>query len=121
MLLSLSAVRKSFAGVHALKGVDFDLRPGEVHALVGENGAGKSTLMKILSGAEPRNGGEMAVAGRPIGDLNPSLAQQLGIAIIYQEFNLIPFLSVAENIFLGREPRKALGIVDYRKMNADAA
>lgn len=103
MLLSLSDIRKSFAGVHALKGVSFDLRPGEVHALVGENGAGKSTLIKVITGAHHPDSGTLEVRGQLITDNDPVRARQLGIAAIYQQPALFPDLTVAENIALGLE------------------
>ncbi len=111
-VLTLSGVRKEFPGVLALDGVDFELRGGEVHALVGENGAGKSTLMKIISGAYRMTRGEMRMEGREVRVRNPRHAQDLGISIIYQELNLVPHLTVEENIFLGREPRTPLGLID---------
>src|SRR5438874_6732180 len=100
MLLSLSAVRKSFAGVHALSGVSFDLRPGEVHALVGENGAGKSTLIKVMTGAVEPDAGTLTVGGRPVPHMDPHTSRSLGIAAIYQQPSLFPDLTVAENIAL---------------------
>jgi ribose transport system ATP-binding protein len=109
-------VSKQFPGVRALEDVDFEVLPGEVHALVGENGAGKSTLMKILSGALQQDGGDTLIDGRPAQITSPHRAQELGIAMIYQEFNLVPYLSVAENIFLGREPKKSRFFLDWRKM-----
>jgi ribose transport system ATP-binding protein len=114
-------VTKRFPGVLALSNVQFSLRPGEVHCLVGENGAGKSTLMKILAGAQPMDSGEIILSEEPVAIHSPHHAQQLGISMIYQEFNLSPYLSVAENIFLGREPR--LGgtpFINWKKMYADA-
>src|SRR5438552_14834157 len=108
MLLSLSAVRKSFAGVHALKGVSFELRPGEVHALVGENGAGKSTLVKVITGAIAPDSGTLEIRGRPVTDNDPVRARQLGVAAIYQQPALFPDLTVAENVALGLEPAGAL-------------
>lgn len=120
-VLVMRGITKSYPGVKALKGVNFDLLPGEVHALVGENGAGKSTLMKVLAGAEPRDSGELMVNDRSVDSLTPGRAQELGIAIIYQEFNLVPYLSIAENIFLGREPKGMLpGFVSYGDMNGQA-
>src|SRR5690606_18888197 len=89
-VLVMQDIVKTYPGVRALKGVSFDLRPGEVHALVGENGAGKSTLMKILAGAVPRDAGTLIVGGEEVDALTPAQAQALGIAIIYQEFNLVP-------------------------------
>jgi len=94
-------INKSFGGVHAIKDVSFDLRAGEIHALVGENGAGKSTLMRILAGACLKDGGEIRIQGQPVEIRHPSVARKLGIGIINQEFALAPDLSVAENIFLG--------------------
>ncbi|HNR31540.1 MAG TPA: sugar ABC transporter ATP-binding protein [Candidatus Hydrogenedentes bacterium] len=105
IILEMRGVSKSFPGVKALDRVDLEVRAGEAHCLVGENGAGKSTLMKILAGAVPLDEGEIRIDGEPVHIRSPHHAQQLGISMIYQEFNLSPFLSVAENIFLGREPR----------------
>jgi ribose transport system ATP-binding protein len=120
-VLEMRNVTKRFPGVLALNNVQFNLRPGEVHCLVGENGAGKSTLMKILAGAQPMDSGEIILSEGPVAIHSPHHAQQLGISMIYQEFNLSPYLSVAENIFLGREPR--LGgtpFINWKKMYADA-
>jgi len=120
-VLEMCNVTKRFPGVLALNNVQFSLRPGEVHCLVGENGAGKSTLMKILAGAQPMDSGEIILSEGPVAIHSPHHAQQLGISMIYQEFNLSPYLSVAENIFLGREPR--LGgtpFINWKKMYADA-
>jgi ribose transport system ATP-binding protein len=119
-LLSLRGIRKTFPGVVALDGVDFELLAGEVHVLLGENGAGKSTLMKIISGAVVRDAGEISVNGAPAEITGPRHAQALGVGIIYQEFNLIPHLSAAENIFLGREPALAPGVIDQKKLIRDA-
>ena len=105
-LLSVRGVTKMFPGVRALDGVDFALRRGEIHALMGENGAGKSTLIKVLTGVYRRDGGEILLSGRSIDPRSPAEAQRFGISTVYQEVNLIPFLSVAENIFLGRQPVK---------------
>ena len=102
-MLVMRGVTKSFGAVRALQGVELCIEPGEVHALVGENGAGKSTLMKILSGAEQPDAGEMWLAGKPYAPRNPRQARQLGVAMIYQELTLAPHLSVAENILLGQE------------------
>lgn len=102
-LLSLRNVDKSFGGVHALRGVSFDLQAGEVHALIGENGAGKSTLIKIITGATQPDSGTLEIAGQPFEDNNPERSRQLGIAAIYQQPALFPDLSVAENIALGLE------------------
>jgi ABC-type sugar transport system ATPase subunit len=103
-LLQVKGISKAFPGVQALDKVDFEVYPGEVVALLGENGAGKSTLMKIMSGAYQMDEGEIFIGGKPVTLHNPHHAQELGIAIIYQEFNLTPNQSVATNIFLGREP-----------------
>lgn len=119
-LLQLTNISKSFPGVQALKAVSFAVNAGEVHALVGENGAGKSTLMKILAGVYQPDSGEMHWQGQPLKLSKPADAQKQGIRIIYQEFNLLPDLTVAENIFLYREPRTRLGFVDWRAMNEQA-
>lgn len=115
-ILKMSGISKSFPGVRALINVDFDLMKGELHALVGENGAGKSTLMKILSGLYTTDEGSLLLKGEEItgGDLGQMISH--GVGVIYQELNLIPYLSVAENIFLGREPRTKLGLIDWPKM-----
>ncbi|MDZ7335676.1 MAG: sugar ABC transporter ATP-binding protein [candidate division KSB1 bacterium] len=105
-ILKMQGITKEFPGVVALKSVDFELLPGEVHALVGENGAGKSTLIKILSGAVPRSSGQIYLDGQCVEINNPLYAQTLGIAVIYQELMLAPALSAAENILLGRFPKK---------------
>ena len=107
-LLQLRNIAKSFGAVHALKGVSFDLRPGEVHALLGENGAGKSTLIKIITGAHQPDGGQMQIAGETISHLTPAAAHQLGIACIYQQPALFHDLSVAENISIRLQTPKAL-------------
>ncbi|MBN2136572.1 MAG: sugar ABC transporter ATP-binding protein [Sedimentisphaerales bacterium] len=103
LLLEMRRIDKSFPGVHALKNVSMKLHRGEVLGLVGENGAGKSTLIKVLGGAHRPDAGEVLIEGRDICIPSPNAAQQAGISIIYQEFNLIPDLTVRENIFLGRE------------------
>ncbi len=103
VLLNVAGIRKSFAGVQALRGVSFDLREGEVHALVGENGAGKSTLIRIVTGAHRADEGTIEVAGRRVGEVSPAIARTLGIAAIYQQPALFPDLSVAENIAMGAE------------------
>jgi ribose transport system ATP-binding protein len=120
-LLRMRGISKRYPGVIALENVDFDVLPGEVHALVGENGAGKSTLMKILAGAELRDEGEILISGKPAPIHSPQDAMGLGINIIYQEFNLVPHLSAAENIYLGREPGAAIpGFINFRKLYGDA-
>jgi ribose transport system ATP-binding protein len=118
ILLKLEGIGKSFPGVRALHNVHMEVRRGEVHALVGENGAGKSTLMKILSGAYTRDTGEIYWEGRPIHIHHPREAQDLGIGIIYQEFNLVPQLSIAENVWIGREPfrNRTLQLLDWKEM-----
>jgi ribose transport system ATP-binding protein len=118
-LLQMRGVRKRFPGVVALDGVDFDLRAGEVHVLLGENGAGKSTLMKILSGAYRRDAGDILIDDQPAAIDSPRAAQAFGIATIYQELSLVPQLSVAENILLGHEPSRA-GWIDGRRLREDA-
>ena len=120
-VLEMCDIVKRFPGVLAVNKAHLDLRPGEVHCLVGENGAGKSTLMKMLSGAEAMDSGEIRLSGEPVHIHSPHHAQQLGISMIYQEFNLSPFLSVAENVFLGREPRIGrTPFINWAKMNGDA-
>jgi ribose transport system ATP-binding protein len=120
VILEVENVSKGFPGVKALDGVSFNLRKGEVHALVGENGAGKSTLMKILSGVYQPDEGTIRYKGNEVKFRNVTQASQAGIGIIYQELNLIPHLSVAANIFIGREPVTRLGMLDEKKMNANA-
>ena len=112
VLLEIKGLSKAFPGVQALESVDLDIREGEVHALLGENGAGKSTLIKILSGAYPKDHGEILYQGKPIEIKTPHHAQQLGISTIYQEFNLGPDLTVPENIFLGHLPHRG-PLVDW--------
>ena len=118
-LLRLEGITKEFPGVLALSGVSFDLRRGEVHALCGENGAGKSTLMKIISGVYQPTRGTMVYKGKIHQFAAPLESEAAGIAIIHQELNLVPHLSVAENIYLAREPRRG-PFVDRRKLRADA-
>jgi simple sugar transport system ATP-binding protein len=114
-LVEMRGIVKSFPGVRALDGVDFTLQRGEIHSLLGENGAGKSTLIKILGGAYRPNSGIVRLAGNAIEPTTPLAAQRLGISTVYQEINLIPELSVAENLFLGRQPRK-FGLVHWRSI-----
>ena len=111
-------IRKSFPGVVALDGVDLTLRAGEVHMLLGENGAGKSTLMKILSGAYRNDAGEIRIRDQAIEINSPRAALSLGIRVIYQELNLVPQLSVAENMFLGAAPTRLPGVIDWRRLRA---
>lgn len=120
-LVEMRGIEKRFPGVHALKAVQFDLRPGEVHALMGENGAGKSTLMKIMSGIYPRDGGEMFVDGKPVTPDGPRAAQDLGIGIIHQELSLMNDLTAAQNVLIGREPRRRFGLLDEAALNARTA
>src|SRR5580765_5800038 len=111
-LLQLTGVTKSFGAVRALKGVSFDLKAGEIHALLGENGAGKSTLIKIITGAHQPDGGAILIDGHDVGTLSPSIARNLGIACIYQQPALFPDLSVAENIGLRLEQAKTFSRVN---------
>ncbi|CAN5318070.1 sugar ABC transporter ATP-binding protein [soil metagenome] len=119
-VLEARGVTKRFAGVKALDSVDFAVRPGESMALMGENGAGKSTLIKVLTGVYQPDDGELVLGGDPATFARPLDAQRSGVSTIYQEVNLIPLMSVAQNIYLGREPRGRLGLVDFRRMYADA-
>ncbi|MFB7599069.1 sugar ABC transporter ATP-binding protein [Streptomyces sp. NPDC056160] len=118
-IVEVAGVDKSFAGVRALREVDFRLRPGEVHALIGENGAGKSTLIKVMTGVYRPDAGTVRLAGEDRAFRNPLEAQAAGISTIYQEVNLVPLMSVARNLCLGREPRR-FGLVDVRAMNRTA-
>ena len=121
LALEMRGITKTYPGVRALEDVHLEVRAGEVHALVGENGAGKSTLMKILAGAQPKDAGQILIDGRPVTIDSPQRAMDLGVSVIYQEFNLVPYLNAAENIFLGREPRARVpGIVDFRTMYREA-
>ncbi|WP_058281761.1 sugar ABC transporter ATP-binding protein [Ruegeria denitrificans] len=120
-LVDMTGIDKHFPGVHALKSVQFDLYSGEVHALMGENGAGKSTLMKVLSGIYQRDGGSLKIEGRTASPQTPREAQDLGIGIIHQELSLMNDLTVAQNIFIGREPRKRFGRLDDVALNARTA
>ncbi len=117
-VLSMTNIDKRFAGVHALKGVDFDLYAGEVHALVGENGAGKSTLMKALTGIFPKDSGKITYLGKSFNPQGPKDALDAGIAIVHQELNMMDHLTVAQNIFIGRESTKGRGwFLDEREQN----
>ncbi|MGI5227557.1 sugar ABC transporter ATP-binding protein [Actinoallomurus sp. CA-142502] len=120
-ILALENVGKSFGAVQALRGVSLDLRGGEIHALAGENGAGKSTLVKILAGVHRPDEGTVLLDGRPREFRGPGDAQQAGVAVIYQEPTLFPDLSVAENIFMGRQPRASFGRIDRRALRAETA
>jgi simple sugar transport system ATP-binding protein len=117
VLLQMNSIVKTYPGVRALGGVDFTLQRGEIHSLCGENGAGKSTLIKILTGAESRDSGDILLDGAPVFPKTPMDAQRLGISTVYQEVNLCPNLSVAENIFIGRQPRKKMKGIDWKSMN----
>lgn len=119
IIVSMKDICKSFPGVKALDHVEFELRSGEVMALLGENGAGKSTLMKVLSGVYTRDEGSMEIFGKSYGDLNPKLAQEIGVAIIHQELNMCRHLTVAENMFLGREIKGRIAL-DNSKMEEEA-
>ncbi|GAB4364219.1 MAG: sugar ABC transporter ATP-binding protein [Spirochaetales bacterium] len=119
-LLEMRGIKKIFPGVKALDDVDFDLQAGEVHVLLGENGAGKSTLMKVLAGAHHPDAGEIFIDGTEVKIQGPSHAQSLGIGIVYQEFNLVPYLNVAENVFIEDFPRTRLGTIDHEKMHREA-
>lgn len=118
-VLQAQQLKKSFAGIPALQDVDFTMYPGEVHAVLGENGAGKSTLIKLITGVYRRDGGIIKLEGREIDPKSPRDAQELGISTVYQEINLIPTMSVAENIYLGRQPMRR-GIVDMGAINRGA-
>ncbi len=115
-ILEMKRINKAFPGVKALSDVDFRLFKGEVHAIMGQNGAGKTTLIKVLTGVHKQDSGEMLLEGKPIKPDSPLAAQKLGISTVYQEINLCPNLSVAENIFVGRQPMKPSGI-DWKEMN----
>jgi galactofuranose transport system ATP-binding protein len=115
----MDGIEKAFPGVVALDGASLRVAPGEVHAIIGQNGAGKSTLIKILNGAYRRDAGTIMLEGRPVDFHNPQEAQLAGVSTIYQEINLVPYRSVAENIFMGREPKR-WGLLDRERMNRDA-
>ena len=118
-ILKMQGIQKYFSGVHALKGVDFELRAGEVHALMGENGAGKSTLIKVLCGIHKRDGGTMEYFGQQVEFHNIAESQDAGISVIHQELNMMNHLTVAQNMFIGREFKK-MGFIDDRKMEEEA-
>ena len=118
--IKMRNITKLFPGVIALDSVDFDCRLGEVHAVMGENGAGKSTLMKIVAGVYQPDGGEILIEDKPVQLPTPHSAQEMGISIIHQELNLLPDLSVAENVFLGREPRSAFGWLNGKELESRA-
>jgi ABC-type sugar transport system ATPase subunit len=118
--LRMCGISKRFPGVNALDNVDFDLRPGEVHALIGENGAGKSTLIKILTGVYQKDSGTITVDGVDTEISSVQDSRRLGIAAIYQEIDFIPIFTVAENIFLGKEPTGVAGKISYAEMRKQA-
>lgn len=120
-LLRLEEISKTYGGVRALRGASLDIRSGEIHAVVGENGAGKSTLMKIIAGVVQPDGGRILLDGQPVVLGNPREAQRMGISIVFQELNLFPDLTLAENIFLNREPTGRTGLTDYPLMHRLAA
>jgi len=121
LLIEMRAIDKAFAGVKACEDCRFDLRPGEVHALVGENGAGKSTLMKILAGVYHKDAGQILLRGQEVEINSPHAAQMLGVTMIHQELNLMPHLTIAQNIFIGREPRQPIPfMLDEAKLNQQA-
>lgn len=120
IVLKMRNISKTFPGVKALQHVDFTLRKGEIHALMGENGAGKSTLIKVLTGVHDFQDGEITIEDKKIINRSPQEAQANGISTVYQEVNLCPNLTVAENLFIGREPRKA-GFIDWKTMNKKSA
>src|SRR5699024_2976800 len=119
-ILRVDSMSKAFGATQALKDVSFDVRPGEVHSLMGENGAGKSTLMKIISGNYQPDTGTLLVDGKPVRFDSPREAQAAGIAIIHQELNVIPEMTVAENLAVGHEPTNRFGVLNRRKMLTDA-
>jgi ABC-type sugar transport system ATPase subunit len=119
-ILEMENVSKTFPGVKALNNIHFNLKKGEVHSLVGENGAGKSTLLKILAGAYKKDTGVIKLDGAKVEITDPKQALDMGISVIYQEFNLIPNLSIAENIFMGRAPCKNSGFIDFQKLYQEA-
>ena len=119
VILTMKGIDKSFPGVHALDHVDLEVKKGEVHALMGENGAGKSTLMKVLTGIYKKDEGTITYEGKEVEYLSPKEAQEAGIVIVHQELNMLGHLTVAQNIFIGREPKKG-GLIDDAKMNKEA-
>ena len=119
-IIAMKGVDKSFPGVHALQNVDFSLARGEIHCLVGENGAGKSTLIKILTGVDRADKGTIELDGQTVVVRSPLQAQELGISTVYQEVNLCPNLTVAENLLIGRQPSRFGVSVDWKKLNAQA-
>ena len=123
-IISIRGLHKWYSGVHALNGIDLDIEPGEPIGLVGDNGAGKSTLIKVLSGVELPDSGEIRVEGRPVSIRSPKSAMRLGIETVYQYNSLVPNMTVARNLFIGREPLTfsvgGVGIMNHRKMREDS-
>jgi simple sugar transport system ATP-binding protein len=123
-LISVRALHKWYAGVHALKGVNLDVQPGEVCGLVGDNGAGKSTLIKILAGVHRPDRGEIRIGGHLVEIASPKVAMKLGIETIYQDNSMVPTMSIARNLFIGREPLRfaigGLGLIDHARMRDEA-
>lgn len=123
-IISIRGLHKWYSGVHALNGIDLDIESGQAVGLVGDNGAGKSTLIKVLSGVELPDSGEIRVEGRPVAIQSPKSAMQLGIETVYQYNSLVPNMSVARNLFIGREPLRlsvgGVGVMDQRKMRQDS-
>jgi galactofuranose transport system ATP-binding protein len=118
-IITIRGLSKGFPGVQALSNVDFTLRRGEIQGLMGENGAGKSTLIKVLTGLYGRDAGDILLDGRPLELNSPEDAPKFGISTVYQEINLIPALSVAENIYIGREPKR-FGGINWKVINTRA-
>ncbi|MDP4153216.1 MAG: ATP-binding cassette domain-containing protein, partial [Bacillota bacterium] len=119
-ILEMNNITKLFAGVRALNNVSISVKPGEIHGLIGENGAGKSTLMNVLMGIYKADEGEIKVDGNVVSIISPSQAIALGIGMVPQELNLNPFVSAAENIFLGNEIRNKLGFINWKKTNEES-
>ncbi|MEP6896457.1 MAG: ATP-binding cassette domain-containing protein, partial [Chloroflexota bacterium] len=117
-ILTMKDISKTFPGVNALENVDFSLKRGEIHALVGENGAGKSTLIKIMTGVEHPDSGAIELDGKPVQVRSPQHSQELGISTVYQEVNLCTNISIAENIMLGHEPHLIWGAIDWKGLNS---
>lgn len=119
-MIEMSGIQKAFSGNVVLKDVQFQLADGEIHALMGENGAGKSTMMKILTGIYERDNGVIKVDGEEVHFKSPKEAEAKGIAVIHQELNILPDLTVAENLFLGNEQTVGMGIMKNKEMNKEA-
>ncbi|HYW97440.1 MAG TPA: ATP-binding cassette domain-containing protein, partial [Bacteroidales bacterium] len=119
-ILEVRNISKDFSGVYALKDINLEIHPGQVTAIVGENGAGKSTLMKIISGVYTEYEGDVLLHGEKVSFKNPKEAGENGVVIIHQELNLIPYLSITENLFLSNELTNKLGLLDYHRMNKKA-